>query len=201
MHRVLKISTENAFCLHSKERVPFHIIIEVVYDQDQKVDDDNQLPDTSLVGHENPMTERGPAGHKKIEAIVSKMGDKFKTLAQEVKEGVKDLPNKVKKKGRGRHNSIELEDIKKTRSKSVKNNKYSNIRKTDETGEKENPFQVNNVTAQINLPKKKFFAERGSGSKNTNSMYMLDMMENQEGLEENLMVEGVPEQKPKRKSD
>jgi len=43
------------------------------------------------------------------------------------------------------------------------------------------------------LPKKKFFAERGSGSKNTNSMYMLDMMENQEGLEENLMVEGVPE--------
>jgi len=33
MHRVLKISTENAFCLHSKERVPFHIIIEVLYDE------------------------------------------------------------------------------------------------------------------------------------------------------------------------
>ena len=32
MHRVLKISTDNAFCLHSKERVPFHIIIEVAYD-------------------------------------------------------------------------------------------------------------------------------------------------------------------------
>jgi len=32
MHRVLRISTENAFCLHSKERVPFHIIIEVAYD-------------------------------------------------------------------------------------------------------------------------------------------------------------------------
>lgn len=36
MHRVLKISTENAFCLHSKERVPFHIIIEVLYDQSNK---------------------------------------------------------------------------------------------------------------------------------------------------------------------
>lgn len=34
MHRVLKISTENAFCLHSKERVPYHIIIEVAYDDE-----------------------------------------------------------------------------------------------------------------------------------------------------------------------
>ena len=32
MHRVLRISTENAFCLHSKERVPYHIIIEVAHD-------------------------------------------------------------------------------------------------------------------------------------------------------------------------
>ena len=32
MHRVLRISDSNAFCLHSKERVPFHIIIEVAYD-------------------------------------------------------------------------------------------------------------------------------------------------------------------------
>lgn len=31
MHRVLKISTDHAFCLHSKERVPFHILIEVAY--------------------------------------------------------------------------------------------------------------------------------------------------------------------------
>lgn len=43
MHRVLKISTENAFCLHSKERVPYHIIIEVIYDefnQDEYFNDD-----------------------------------------------------------------------------------------------------------------------------------------------------------------
>lgn len=35
MHRVLRISTDNAFCLHSKERVPYHIVIEVAYDPDQ----------------------------------------------------------------------------------------------------------------------------------------------------------------------
>jgi len=29
MHRVLNISTDYAFCLHSKERVPYHIIIEI----------------------------------------------------------------------------------------------------------------------------------------------------------------------------
>jgi hypothetical protein len=34
MHRVLRISEQNAFCLHSKERVPYHIIIEVAYDPD-----------------------------------------------------------------------------------------------------------------------------------------------------------------------
>lgn len=31
MHRVLGISTDHCFCLHSKERVPFHILIEVAY--------------------------------------------------------------------------------------------------------------------------------------------------------------------------
>ena len=29
MHRVLGISTDYAFCLHSKERVPYHIVIKV----------------------------------------------------------------------------------------------------------------------------------------------------------------------------
>lgn len=54
MHRVLRISTDNAFCLHSKERVPYHIIIEVGYDpeadktdrfEEEKVgDSDRQNP-------------------------------------------------------------------------------------------------------------------------------------------------------------
>jgi len=75
MHRVLKISTENAFCLHSKERVPYHIIIEVVYDQDQNIDDgDEKLADTSMVENEVPLTDRG-AGQKKIEDLVHKVGD------------------------------------------------------------------------------------------------------------------------------
>ena len=30
-HRVLSISTDHAFCLHSKERTPFHIFIEVAF--------------------------------------------------------------------------------------------------------------------------------------------------------------------------
>jgi len=30
-HRVLRISLEHAFCLHSKERAPYHIIVEVAY--------------------------------------------------------------------------------------------------------------------------------------------------------------------------
>jgi hypothetical protein len=45
MHRVLRISEENAFCLHSKERVPFHIVIEVAYDNDLNSNTDNLLSD------------------------------------------------------------------------------------------------------------------------------------------------------------
>ena len=37
MHRVLNISTEYAFCLHSKARVPYHIFIEVEHTDDYPV--------------------------------------------------------------------------------------------------------------------------------------------------------------------
>lgn len=33
MHRVLGLSEDYAFCLHSKERVPYHVILKVVYAQ------------------------------------------------------------------------------------------------------------------------------------------------------------------------
>lgn len=33
MHRVLGLSTDYAFCLHSKERVPYHVILQVVFTQ------------------------------------------------------------------------------------------------------------------------------------------------------------------------
>lgn len=42
MHRVLRISTDNAFCLHSKERVPYHIVIEVAYEPEQKTREDEE---------------------------------------------------------------------------------------------------------------------------------------------------------------
>jgi len=35
MHRVLSIATDYAFCLHSKERVPYHIVIKVALDEDK----------------------------------------------------------------------------------------------------------------------------------------------------------------------
>jgi len=47
MHRVLKISTENAFCLHSKERVPFHILIEVAYDPEETDDSEMNVSKSS----------------------------------------------------------------------------------------------------------------------------------------------------------
>ena len=42
MHKVLRISTDNAFCLHSKERVPYHIIIEVAYEPKQERDEEEE---------------------------------------------------------------------------------------------------------------------------------------------------------------
>ena len=48
MHRVLSISDENCFCLHSKERVPYHIIIEVAYDPEEIGDSEVNLSDSSM---------------------------------------------------------------------------------------------------------------------------------------------------------
>lgn len=48
MHKVLRISTENAFCLHSKERVPYHIIIEVAHDPEEIGDSEVNLSDSSM---------------------------------------------------------------------------------------------------------------------------------------------------------
>ena len=56
MHRVLRISTENAFCLHSKERVPFHIIIEVAYSPEQKKDEEEKIEDSERVTHGPDLT-------------------------------------------------------------------------------------------------------------------------------------------------
>lgn len=42
MHKVLKISTDYAFCLHSKERVPFHVIIEVAYEDKDDLEEEEK---------------------------------------------------------------------------------------------------------------------------------------------------------------
>jgi hypothetical protein len=45
---VLSISTDFAFCLHSKERVPYHIIIEVAYeDQEETLTSSHEDANTS----------------------------------------------------------------------------------------------------------------------------------------------------------
>jgi hypothetical protein len=56
MHRVLRISPDNAFCLHSKERVPYHIIIEVAYDNETTTEDD-PAGETSFVEGDNPFEQ------------------------------------------------------------------------------------------------------------------------------------------------
>lgn len=66
MHRVLKISTENAFCLHSKERVPFHVIVEVSYDAEaEEVESEEEEKELgcSLDGvNDNPFIEDARKG-------------------------------------------------------------------------------------------------------------------------------------------
>lgn len=60
MHKVLRISTDNAFCLHSKERVPFHIVIEVAYDPIVELatsdEEDERMPESNRdeVVHRTP---------------------------------------------------------------------------------------------------------------------------------------------------
>ena len=76
MHRVLRISTDNAFCLHSKERVPYHIIIEVAYDplpelpssEEEKHQDSNN----DYVG-DNPFLQGARSPRSKIQKHVDKL--------------------------------------------------------------------------------------------------------------------------------
>ena len=79
MHRVLKISTENAFCLHSKERVPFHIIVEVAYDPEaEEVESEEEEKELSCGvdgANDNPFLEDARKGGLKRSV------EKLKSLA------------------------------------------------------------------------------------------------------------------------
>jgi hypothetical protein len=84
MHRVLKISTENAFCLHSKERVPFHIIVEVAYDPEvEEAESEEEEKELSGVdgANENPFLEDARKGGLKIKELKIKSVEKLKSLA------------------------------------------------------------------------------------------------------------------------
>lgn len=145
MHRVLKISTSNAFCLHSKERVPFHVIIEVSYDPDttaQNSDEEEKNADSSCAdgGNDHAMPEDRRKGG--LQRSVAKL----KSLAGG-------------RAGRGESRAIELGSMKHskaTRSSSAK--KYSRM----------------DSSIVKRLPKKKFFEKTQGVQKNSNSMYMLD---------------------------
>jgi len=83
MHRVLKISTENAFCLHSKERVPFHIIVEVAYDPEvEEVESEEEEKELSCGvdgANDNPFLEDARKGGRRIG--LQRSVEKLKSLA------------------------------------------------------------------------------------------------------------------------
>lgn len=57
MHKVVKIDTDYAFCLHSKERVPYHIIIEVLYDQEDQEKSNEKKKEQYLNLNDSAYTE------------------------------------------------------------------------------------------------------------------------------------------------
>jgi len=61
-HRVLRISTDNAFCLHSKERVPYHIIIEVAYDPEPENPSSEEESNPDALGDNPFLSSRSRKG-------------------------------------------------------------------------------------------------------------------------------------------
>jgi hypothetical protein len=91
MHKVLRISPDYAFCLHSKERVPFHIIIEVAYEPMSETED--HLPEEISC--------------KEYEGEDD--GESYKSKTKWAVEKIKGLANRrIKSKGK---EQIELMDI------------------------------------------------------------------------------------------
>lgn len=100
MHKVLSISTDNAFCLHSKERVPYHIIIEVAYDPMPE-----QLEDEEEKNYEgsNPDTFR-----ENLQL--------FKSPKSKLKKQVEKLKNFVRQSKEAEGRNVELRSLTKPTS-------------------------------------------------------------------------------------
>ena len=140
MHRVLRISTDNAFCLHSKERVPYHIIIEVAYEPEADKSDRFEEEKVGDSARDNPFD------HDKKR--YSEDDDK---AIWPVKK-LKNLANAAQKKRSGNKNrksSLELEEVK---TKGILTSRGS--------------AKLRSKTNLLSrLPKKKFFGERGNSDK------------------------------------
>lgn len=103
MHRVLRISTDNAFCLHSKERVPYHIIIEVAYEPVSPKKQDNE--EEKVAESDGPFTHRVGNDNQDGKAIWPVK--KLKNLAS--------AAQRKRSAGKGRKASVELEEVKQSR--------------------------------------------------------------------------------------
>lgn len=94
MHKVLKIQTENAFCLHSKERVPYHIIIEVAY---EPVEEEKEpISDNPYISQKNKKDDFNSS-------VVGKLRSAIKSPKKQVKSSIeladkKKFTNKLPKK-------------------------------------------------------------------------------------------------------
>lgn len=140
MHRVLRISTDNAFCLHSKERVPYHIIIEVAYEPEQEKRDRFEEEKVGDSTRENPFD------HDK-----KRYSEDEDKAIWPVKK-LKNLANAAQKKRSGNKNrksSLELEEVK---PKGILTSR----------GHAKHRSKTNILSR---LPKKKFFGESGNTNK------------------------------------
>ena len=138
MHRVLKISTENAFCLHSKERVPYHIIIEVAYEPvpERKSRFEEEKEGAIESGRTNPFKDHDVDNEGKTSWPVKKL------------RGLANAASKRRSGNKNRKSSLELEDIKSKGNMTSRGSRYRS--KT-------------NLLSR--LPRKKFFGEGGASNK------------------------------------
>ena len=157
MHKVLRISEQNAFCLHSKERVPFHIIIEVAYDPEKNnlsASDGEQDLDTSRQHDDNPFEEsKKSSRNSKLTGAV----EKLKSLGGPIKRN-------IKKKRRDHSEGTEMKEKRNSFGKAYSSvssgEQDANIEhKKKASGTKSTSSSKISATLKNKLPKKQFFGE------------------------------------------
>lgn len=101
MHRVLRISTDNAFCLHSKERVPYHVVIEVAYDPVEELmssDEERHSVDPENIGVDLQSPHQS-SFKKQVEKLKNMaQGKKERRFSKDVELGELQRSNSASKK-------------------------------------------------------------------------------------------------------